>query len=609
VPGDLLDPLFTCWALGWNFHAMGLTAGGPRPASYWDANIFHPTPRALARSEHFAPQAAQGAAVYAATGDLLLTYNLLFLATFVLSGTFLYLLARDETGDPWAALAGGAFYAFALFRWAQVEHLGALSSQWMPLALLLARRTARAAGTPAAAWTAALALAVATQVTSSGYYLLFFPPLLALWAAVEAARAGGLAPWLRLAAAGALAVLLALPLVLPYVALRAGGAERDLASVVDHSADLMSWLTAPEMTRLWGPVLDAFPRGEARTFPGLAVPLLAAAGLLGAWRAARGVVAPSAERARRALGAAAVLLLALGLAAAAVALGGGWSGRIGPVPFRVMGMGRPAFLLAAGLGAALAAWPASRRALHVFTRRHEPVAAALAVLAAWLSLGPIVTWRGWPVPLPSAYAFLHEYAPGFSAGRAPARFAMIAACFAALAAAWGVAHLRRTRGGAAAAAVLSAAFLAETAAAPLPVSRQWDMEGVAAPPRWHGGPSPIVGAIRLLPPEAVLAALPFGAPFHEARAMFDSAHHFRRMLNGYSSWTPREHAVHAVALRDPLRDAPRAVAALRAAGATHVLVDESAWARDRGPRVTARLVDAGAVPVAREAGIALLALP
>ena len=29
VPGDLLDPLFTCWALGWNFHAFGLSPGGP----------------------------------------------------------------------------------------------------------------------------------------------------------------------------------------------------------------------------------------------------------------------------------------------------------------------------------------------------------------------------------------------------------------------------------------------------------------------------------------------------------------------------------------------------------------------------------------------------
>jgi hypothetical protein len=146
VPGDLLDPLFSCWALGWNFHAMGLSPGGP-PASYWDANIFHPTGAALARSEHFFPQAVQGALVFALTRSVLVTYNALVLSTFVLSGLFLFLLARDETGDPRAALLAGLLYAFALFRWTQIAHLGGLSSQWMPAALLLARRVARHAPT------------------------------------------------------------------------------------------------------------------------------------------------------------------------------------------------------------------------------------------------------------------------------------------------------------------------------------------------------------------------------------------------------------------------------------------------------------------------------
>ena len=151
VPGDLLDPLFSCWALGWNFHALGLSPDGPPVRGYWNANIFHPTPSALARSEHFVPQALQGAIVYAATGNLVLTYNFLFFCTFVLSGAFLFLLAREETGDADAALVAGVLYAFALVRWTQVEHLGALSSQWMPLALLLARRVAKPAPRRAAA--------------------------------------------------------------------------------------------------------------------------------------------------------------------------------------------------------------------------------------------------------------------------------------------------------------------------------------------------------------------------------------------------------------------------------------------------------------------------
>ena len=616
VPGDLLDPLFSCWALGWNFHAMGLSREGPPATGYWDANIFHPTPRALARSEHFVPQALQGALVYAVTGSLVLTYNLLLLSTFVLSGTFMYLLARDETGDAGAALAAGFFYAFALVRWTHVEHLGALSSQWMPLALLLARRVVRAGeAREAARWIAALGIVTALQATSSGYYLLFFPPFLALWAAVEAKRTGGLVPWLRLAAAAAIAAALVIPLVRPYVALQATGARRDLKSVLENSADLLSWVTAPERTRIWGPVLDVFPRGEARLFPGVITPLLVAAGLVGAVWAARARSEPpdrmaeGRQRLRTVCRVAGLVLVAAAVVAAAAAVAGGWFARLGPFELRIVGMTRAVVLLAAGLAATMVGWPQLRGMLAALVRRREIVPIALAMIAAWLSLGPLVTLRGWPVPIPSAYRWLYEFIPGFSAGRSPARFAMIGACFAALAAAWGLRHLRQTPAGRRAAWALCAAFLIETAAVPLPLSRQWEIEGVSALPEWRGGaPTPIVEAIRALPDDAVLAVLPFGEIFHEARAMFDSTAHWRRLLNGYSSWAPREYTQVSFAARDPLRRAPEVLAALRAAGATHIVVHEAGWVRDKGPRVTERLIGAGAHPVARAGDVALLAV-
>jgi hypothetical protein len=615
VPGDLLDPLFSCWALGWNFHALGLSPEGPPARGYWNANIFHPTPGALARSEHFVPQALQGAIAYALTGNLVLTYNLLFLCTFVLSGTFLFLLARDETGDAAAALIAGALYAFALVRWTHVEHLGALSSQWMPLALLLARRVAQAApGRSAAGWTAALGVVTPLQLTSSGYYLLFFPGFLAAWAAVEARRAGGTAPWLRLAVAAAITVGLALPLVLPYVALQATGAVRDLKSVVENSADLLSWLTAPERTRLWGPRLHLFPRGEARLFPGVVTPTLVAIALAGAVMAARrrspGVPDERVPRWRRPARVAGLALIAAGLAAGIAALTGGWFGAIGPFDVRVVGMTRPVALVAAGLAATLAGWPRLARSIVALGARRELVPVVLMAIAAWLSLGPLVTLRGWPVPLPSAYALLMDHVPGFSAGRSPARFAMIAACFAAVAAAWGLAHLRATRAGRAAGWAMAAFFLAETAPVPLPLSLDWRIEGVSALPEWRdGAPTPIVEAIRALPDDAVLAVLPFGEIFHEVRAMFDSTAHWRRLLNGYSSWAPAEYAQVAFAARDPLRRAPEVLAALRAAGATHVVVHEAGWVRDKGPRVSERLAAAGARPVARAGDVVLLAVP
>src|SRR3954471_14708576 len=78
VPGDFGDPLFTAWVMAWDATHLG--------HGLWNANIFAPHPLALAYSEHFLPQAIAAMPVYLATGNPILGYNLVFLATFTLSG-------------------------------------------------------------------------------------------------------------------------------------------------------------------------------------------------------------------------------------------------------------------------------------------------------------------------------------------------------------------------------------------------------------------------------------------------------------------------------------------------------------------------------------------
>jgi hypothetical protein len=92
VPADLGDSLLNMWIMAWV--AEGLVAiarGGMSFADLWNANIFHPAPLSLTFSEHLIPQAIQGMPAYLATGNVVLAYNLVFLATFALSGlgTFL----------------------------------------------------------------------------------------------------------------------------------------------------------------------------------------------------------------------------------------------------------------------------------------------------------------------------------------------------------------------------------------------------------------------------------------------------------------------------------------------------------------------------------------
>ena len=108
--------------------------------NFWNANIFYPEPLTLAYSEHLFAQAVQILPVYALTGNIILSYNLLFLSTFVLSGLGMFLFVREVTGSARAGFAAGLIYAFAPYRVPQFSHLQVISSQWMPFALYGLRR-------------------------------------------------------------------------------------------------------------------------------------------------------------------------------------------------------------------------------------------------------------------------------------------------------------------------------------------------------------------------------------------------------------------------------------------------------------------------------------
>ncbi len=112
-----------------------LLTGAISWTEFWNANIFHPDPLALALSEHLFGQTLQILPVYWLTGNIILCYNLLFISTFALSAFGTYLLVRDLTGDRRAAFIAGLVYGFLPYRIASVPHVQVMSSQWMPFAL------------------------------------------------------------------------------------------------------------------------------------------------------------------------------------------------------------------------------------------------------------------------------------------------------------------------------------------------------------------------------------------------------------------------------------------------------------------------------------------
>jgi len=190
--------------------------------------------------------------------NLILFYNLLFYLTYILSGYFTYLLGRALRCRPAIAFVGGLLFAFCAYRGMRgLGHLSLLTTQWMPLTLLLALQCWRK---PSPARGAALGIATALVALSSPYYIgLFLLPVLFV---------GGLVivfmHWRRLLRwplwqAGGIAALVAAVLVLPpyahYLFL-----DADIYTItgelgqqaVTNSADLLSWFLPSGMNALWG---------------------------------------------------------------------------------------------------------------------------------------------------------------------------------------------------------------------------------------------------------------------------------------------------------------------------------------------------------------------
>jgi len=587
IPGDLGDPLFNCWVIGWGAHHLGRFLTGHLDAfnGFWNANIFYPTPLAFAYSEHLFAQAVQILPVYALTGNLLLCYNLLVLSTYVLSAVGAYLLVRDLTGSPRAAFVAGLLYGFAPYRVPQLSHLQVLSSQWMPFVLLGLRRYFQSRRPRALA---GAMVALLAQNLSCGYYALFFAPFVAAYVLYEIVRrrlAGDLRLWGALALAAGLVLLANWPFIQAYRAVRAHGFEpRTLTEVGRFSPDVLSYATAGEALRLWGGRVNAMPRAEGELFPGVIPVVLASAGLvwlgLEAWQSARRHRRGAALWRRVIAATAATVVVVETLTAALILVQHHVNLDLGFASIRARSIGWSIELALLALAALMAASPTSRAALKETVRRPAAFFAVAAVAAALLSFGPVIRTRGLAVAAGPYLLFL-KWVPGVDGLRVPSRFAMLVALFLAVLGGYGAAGLER-RLGRRGAIVLAAGllFLFEATSAPIPLNVGWDTPGLVSPARFvrlGSNVAPVYRYVATLPSNAVVVEFPFGEHAYDIQYMFYSTYHWRPLLNGYSGGFPLSYVRLADLLRRPQLAPGRAWQALIDAGATHAVVHEMAY--------------------------------
>ena len=619
IPWDLGDSLLNAWILAWDAdHLLRFLSGDLSAVrNFWNANIFYPEPLTLAYSEHMFAQAVQIVPVYAATGNIILAYNVLFLSTFALSGLGMFLFVREVTGSARAGFAAGLIYAFAPYRVPQFSHLQVISSQWMPFVLYWLRRYFDTRRTKALVCAGA---ALVAQNLSNGYFLLFFAPFVLAYALFEVGTRGlwrDLRVWAALAATAVIVTVVSVPFLLPYLELRRlGFGPRALNEVKSFSADVFSYWTAPGDSRLWGSLIRAYPKAEGDLFPTIGALVLAGIGIARsislAWAHAR--TRPAA--ATRAM---TPLMWTVVAAAAVYALfvlliltGNGFS-RIGPLPISVRNLWRNFRVLAVIAGLLMLISPRVR----TFAREWAGSIAAfmlIALLAAFLlSLGPEVRSAGRLIAEVGPYHFFYWYVPGFDGLRVPARFAMLVVLFLSATSGLGAAALeRRFHRGGAIAITLAAVAVVESFAAPIVVNGTVAEGRYATPPARVYTGEQVPGAYKYLKslpaPGTVVVEFPLGEWAYELRYVFYSTAHWHPLLNGYSGQFPLSYNMNATHLRHPLDYPDASWNTLMRSGATHAVVHLPYYRDDEGERIGRWLVDKGARQLGEFDGDKLFAL-
>lgn len=423
VAHDAGDPLLNAWIMWWSTRAMPLTQ------AWWNAPMFYPAAGTFAFSEHLLGQAPLAVPLIALTGSPLFGYNVVLLATYVLSGLGGYFLAFTLTRRHDASFVAGLAFAFAPYRVAQLPHIQVLTAFWTPVCLAALHKYDRE---PSARWAALAAGAWLMQSLSNGYFMFFLSVLLALWFAWFAIGRWSIAQFARVAGFFLVAAMLLLPFLLGYRAILHDtyGFSRHLGTIQDYSADVGALFHASSELWLWGWV-RAVPKAEGELFPGPTIVLLSLFAILAARPfAASAELTPARRWLRRIF---AVLFVVLLIASLMPFFYGSWRLTVGGVRLVSIARADKPMTLAA---LALIGWMSTLPMMVAAVRRRSVLPFyTLAVFVMWvLALGPDPTFFGNRALYEAPYRWLMRL-PGFDGLRVPARFWMMClVCLSVLAA-------------------------------------------------------------------------------------------------------------------------------------------------------------------------------
>ena len=483
------------------------------PRHLFDGRIFYPYSHTLAFADHQLANAVLALPLVASGQDPITVYNVVFIATFLLSGVFCYLLVRELTGSVGAGLVAGSLFAFSTFRFYHVVHLHLLGTQWLPLALLaLHRFLARPSW-----WRLAGLVGAGLLVALSSWQLAVIGAVGLGVAALSTMLADGNPVPRRAGALVLVAAVVGLTLV-PIATIyadasadwgRPGG--ETTGTRVGHSLTPTSFVALPDDSSTPYAALLRWPTRPAGAFPGVIAVLLAGSAV---WTLVR--FTPARTRALRGrvlfwLGCTPVML-----ALPAASVGGEW--------LRIVEVLRPiapvvifsATLAVVGVRFARRVRGTDAGVVVVLTYAAIAVVGALLAMGPYVLVGDINIGHGvyWP-----------EHVPPLSLLRAPERFSLLFTLGVSVLAGVGVTHLLRQRGTAVvvgSAAILMAVYV-DTRHDPVPL--------VVAPP-----PSaPVYAWLANTPEEGAVLEYPWD---DNQWAVHNNLGHGRRMVHGRAYVSP-----------------------------------------------------------------------
>ncbi|MCC6453327.1 MAG: hypothetical protein IT328_00140, partial [Caldilineaceae bacterium] len=226
------------------------------PGELFNANIFYPYKNTLLYSETLLLPSLLLLPIQIAGANAVLIHNLLVLLGFTLTGISGYLLGRWLFRNAWSGWLLGGIFAFNSYTLSNIGQAQLLHLEWLPLALLYLGKLLRV---PTVRSAALLAAFLTAQFYTTIYYGIFGFLLIALvggvvWLFMDYARVE--VRWralVLLACAIGLALLLCLPLGVRYYEVsQANHFYRTLSEAWPFSASFENWLAAPPNNLTWG---------------------------------------------------------------------------------------------------------------------------------------------------------------------------------------------------------------------------------------------------------------------------------------------------------------------------------------------------------------------